>query len=145
MAFSRKLLARWDCGQTWRKNAYKRGNGRYCFEITTFWLFIHFKEQYSTLIRCRKPSHSWTKGKSLIIIQIQGALEKISNLKPLFSRSEELYFSKEVKEKMLLRQRANYAEQKQWPQEINMRVTTSQFEISSKNHIWSVKTFSSRA
>ena len=42
---------------------------------------------------------------------------------------------------MLLHQRANYADQKQWPQEINMHVTTSQFEISSKNHIWSVKTF----
>ena len=43
-AFSRRLLARCDCGQTWRKNAYTRGNGRYCFEITTFRLFIHFQE-----------------------------------------------------------------------------------------------------
>ena len=145
VAFSRSLLARCNCGQTCWKKAYSRGNGRYCFEITTFWLFIHFKEQYSTLIRCRKPSHSRTKGKSLVIIQIQGSLEKISNLKPLFSRSEELYVSKEVKEKMLLHQRANHADQKQWLRKINMRVITSQFEICSKNHIWSVKTFSPRA
>ena len=62
VAFSRSLLARCNCGQTCWKKAYSRGNGRYCFEITTFWLFIHFKEQYSTLIRCRKPSHSRTKG-----------------------------------------------------------------------------------
>ena len=73
-----------------------------------------------------------------------GTLEKLSKLKPLISHNEELYISKEVKEKMLLRQRTNYADQKQCPQEINMHVTTSQFEISSKNHIWSVKTFSSR-
>ena len=74
-----------------------------------------------------------------------GTLEKLNNLKPLFSCNEELYISKEVKEKMLLHQRANHADQKQWRTKINMRVITSQFEISSKNHIWSVKTFSPRA
>ena len=42
------------------------------FEITTFRLFIHFKEQYNT-IHYRKPSLSRTKRKSLIIIQIQEA------------------------------------------------------------------------
>ena len=52
---------------------------------------------------------------------------------------------KEVKEKMLLHLRANHADQKQWPQKINTRITTSQCEISGKNHIWSVKTFPSRA
>ena len=40
-------------------------------------------------------------------------LEKLSKLKPLISRNEELYISKEVKEKMLLQQRANHADQKQ--------------------------------
>ena len=42
-----------------------------------------------------------------------GTLEKLSNLKPLFSHNEELYISKQVKEKMLLHQRANHADQKQ--------------------------------
>ena len=42
-----------------------------------------------------------------------GTLEKLNNLKPLFNRNEELYLSKEVKEKMLLHQRANHADQKQ--------------------------------
>ena len=40
---------------------------------------------------------------------------------------------------MLLHQRANHADQK-----INMRVMTPWYEISGKNHICSVKTFSSR-
>ena len=47
------------------------------------------------------------------------SLEKLNNSKPLLSRIEEFYFSKKVKS-----------------------VTTSQYEISSKNHICSVKTFS---
>ena len=47
-----------------------------------------------------------------------GTLEKLSKLKPLISRNEELYISKEVKDKMLLHQRANHADQKQWPQKI---------------------------
>ena len=46
---------------------------------------------------------------------------------------------------MLLHQRANHADHKQSPQKINMRVTTFQYKISGKNHICSVKTFSSRA
>ena len=74
-----------------------------------------------------------------------GTLEKFSKLKPFISCNEGLYISKEVKEKTLLHQRANHADHKQWPQKINVCVTTSQCEISGKNHIWSVKTFSSRA
>ena len=73
-----------------------------------------------------------------------GTLEKLSKLKPLISRSEELYISKEVKEKMLVHQRAIHANQKQRSQKINIRVTTPQFEIRGKNNIWSVKAFSSR-
>ena len=42
-----------------------------------------------------------------------GTLEKLSKLKPLISCNEELYISKEGKEKMLLHQRANHADQKQ--------------------------------
>ena len=42
-----------------------------------------------------------------------GTLEKLSKLTPLISRNEELYISKEVKEKMLLNQRAIHANQKQ--------------------------------
>ena len=69
---------------------------------------------------CRKPSHSRPKRKSLKIIQIQGqSLEKLNNSNPLISRIEELYCSKKV-----------------------TSVKTSQYEISSKNHICSVKTFS---
>ena len=47
----------------------------------------------------RKPSHSWTKRQSLMIIRIQEALwRKLNNLKPLFSGNEELTaFPKEVK------------------------------------------------
>ena len=39
-----------------------------------------------------------------------GTLVKLNNLKPLLSRNEELYISKEVKEKMLLHQKANHAD-----------------------------------
>ena len=50
----------------------------------------------------RKPSHSRTKRKSLIIIRIKEALwRKLNNLKPLFSRNEEHCISKEVKENTL--------------------------------------------
>ena len=42
-----------------------------------------------------------------------GTLEKFSKLKPFISHNEEVYISKEVKEKMLLHQRANHADQKQ--------------------------------
>ena len=46
----------------------------------------------------RKPSHSRTKRKSLIIILIREALwRKLINLKPLFSDNEEHCISKEVK------------------------------------------------
>ena len=47
-----------------------------------------------------------------------GTLEKLNKLKSLISRNEELYISKEVKDKMLLHQRVNHADQKQWPQKI---------------------------
>ena len=44
----------------------------------------------------RKPSHSRTKRKSLIIIRVREALSrKLNNLKPLFSGSEEHCISKE--------------------------------------------------
>ena len=46
----------------------------------------------------RKPSHSRTKRKSLIIIRIREALwRKLNNLKPLFRVNEEHCISKEVK------------------------------------------------
>ena len=46
----------------------------------------------------RKPSHSRTKRKSLMIIRIQEVLwRKLNNLKPLFSGNEEHCISKEVK------------------------------------------------
>ena len=46
----------------------------------------------------KKPSHSRTKRKSLMIIRIQEALRrKLNNLKPLFSGNEEHCISKEVK------------------------------------------------
>ena len=45
---------------------------------------------------------------------------------------------------MFLHQRANHADQKQLPRTINMHVTTSQNEITSKNHIFSFKTLQSR-
>ena len=42
------------------------------------------------------------KRKSLSVIQIkEGLWRKLNNLKPLFSRNEELYVSKEVKENAL--------------------------------------------
>ena len=45
----------------------------------------------------RKPSHSRTKRKSLMMIWIQEALwRKLNNLKPLFSGNEEHCISKEV-------------------------------------------------
>ena len=42
-----------------------------------------------------------------------GTLEKFNKLKPFISCNEKLYISKEVKEKMLLLQRANHADHKQ--------------------------------
>ena len=50
----------------------------------------------------RKPSHLRTKINLLIIIQIQEALwSKFKNLKPLFSRNQELYFQKSSKRTLL--------------------------------------------
>ena len=59
-------------------------------------------------------------------------MEKLNNLKPLISRNEELYISKEAKkENALASERKSYR-----PEKINMRVTTSQYEkhlISDQN------------
>ena len=63
----------------------------------------------------------------------RGTLEKLNNLKPLISRNEELYISKEAK-----KENALASVGKSWrPEKINMRVTTYQYEI----HICPVKTF----
>ena len=70
----------------------------------------------------------------ITIFQIQEArLRKSDNLKPLFSRNEELCVSKKGKIKCsCIRRRANHAHQKQLPQKISMRVMTSQYVISGK-------------
>ena len=76
-----------------------------------FRLFIHFKEQYTTL----RETVTFT-GKKKIAYNYSdpgGTLEKLSNLKSLFSCNEELYILKQVKEKILLHQRANHVDQKQ--------------------------------
>ena len=53
---------------------------------------------YRVTKHSRKPSHSQTKRKSLIIIRIKEALwRKLNNLKPLFSCNEEHCISEEVK------------------------------------------------
>ena len=72
-------------------------------------------------------------------------MEKLNNLKSSFSRNEEFNISKEVKENALASEGKSYADQTQEPQKINMRVTTSQYEVIGKNQICSVKTFFSRA
>ena len=64
----------------------------------------------------------------------------LNNLKPLFSRNKELYISKEVKENALSSEIMPTRKDNK-PQKINMHITTSQYEISDKNHISSVKTF----
>ena len=76
-------------------------------------------------------------------------MEKINNLKPLFIKfscheDEELYISKEVKENALASEGKSCQPEKN-NRSNNMRVTTPQYEISGKNHICSVKTFSSNA
>ena len=76
-------------------------------------------------------------------------MEKINNLKPLFIKfsrheNEELYISKEVKENALASEGESCQPEKN-NRSNNMRVTTSQYEISGNNHICSVKTFSSKA
>ena len=51
-------------------------------------------------------------------------MEKLNNLKPLISRNEELYISKETKN-----ENARASEGKSCrPEKINMRVKTSQYE-----------------
>ena len=59
-------------------------------------------------------------------------MEKLNNLKPLISRNEELYISKEAKKENALASVGKSCR----PEKINMRVTTSQYEIyliSDKN------------
>ena len=72
-------------------------------------------------------------------------MEKLNNLKPSFSRIEELNISKEVKENALASESKSYADQTQQLQKINMHVTTSQYETIGKNQICSVEAFFSRA
>ena len=91
---------------------------------------------------CRKPSHSWTKGKSLIFIQIQEALwRKSNNLKPLLSPNEELHVSQEVKEN------APASEGKSYRPVITAEDQYAYYDlllrVSGTNHICSVKTLQS--
>ena len=48
--------------------------------------------------------------------------EKLNNPKPLFSRIEEFYFSKQVKENALASEGKSYADQTQKPQKIDLSV-----------------------
>ena len=66
----------------------------------------------SVTMHCRKPTFTDKKKIAYNYSDPRGTLEKLSKLKPLISRNEELYISKEVKDKMLLHQRANHADQK---------------------------------
>ena len=52
-------------------------------------------------------------------------MEKLNNLKPLISRNEELYISKEAKKENALASVGKSCR----PEKINMRVTTSQYEV----------------
>ena len=52
-------------------------------------------------------------------------MEKLNNLKPLISRNEELYISKETEKENAL---ASVGKSRR-PEKINMRVATSQYEI----------------
>ena len=52
-------------------------------------------------------------------------MEKLNNLKPLISRNEELYISKEAKKENALASVGKLCR----PEKFNMRVTTSQYEI----------------
>ena len=69
------------------------------------WTQLHDKTSLETIT-------FMDKRKSLSVIQIKERLWRLNNLKPLFSRNEELYISKEVKENVL-QQRANHADQRQ--------------------------------
>ena len=91
---------------------------------------------------CRKPSHSWTKGKSLIFIQIQEAIwRKSNNLKPLLSPNEELHVSQEVK------RNAPVSEGKSYRPVITAEDQYAYYDlllrVSGTNHICSVKTLQS--
>ena len=61
-----------------------------------------------------------------------GTLEKflLNNLKPLISRNEELYISKEANKENALASEGKSCR----PQKINMHVTTSQYDI----HVYSI-------
>ena len=52
-------------------------------------------------------------------------MEKLNNLKPLISRNEELYISKEAKKENALASEGKSCR----PEKISMRVTTFQYEI----------------
>ena len=52
-------------------------------------------------------------------------MEKLNNLKTLISRNEELFISKEAKKENALTSEGKSCR----PEKINMRVTTSQYEI----------------
>ena len=68
---------------------------------------------YHVIKHRRKPSHSRTKRKSLIIIRIREALwRKLNILNPYLESMKSIAFQKRSKE-MLLHQRANHADQKQ--------------------------------
>ena len=70
----------------------------------------------------------------LLVIQIKEALwRKLTNLQVYLATKRKFTFQKRSK-KMLLHQRANYADQKHKPQKINMLFKTSQYETSCKNN-----------
>ena len=98
---------------------------------------------YRVTKHSRKPSHSRTKRKSLIIIRIQEALwRKLNNLKPLFSRTEEHCNSKEVKGNALA------SKGKSCRPETTITAENACHDLSVwnkwQNHILSVKTVSFR-
>ena len=62
-----------------------------------------------------------------------GTLEKLNNLKPLISRNEELYISKEAKKKMLLHQWANHADQRKSIG--NLRTTTTTLSTTTGSEL----------
>ena len=77
---------------------------------------------------CRKLSHLITdKRKSLLIIQIQ------EGQKFFLAATEKFTFQKRLKKMLSIRIREKIMPTRNKPQKINMRVTTSQYETSSKN------------
>ena len=90
----------------------------------------------------RKPSHSGTKRKSLIIIRIWEALwRKLNNPKPLFSGNEEHRISKEVKGNALASKGKSYRPETTITAE-NVCNDLSVWNRMIINHICSVKMFS---